>query len=144
MFLQASDTTGVALATSLLMLAIHQDCQEKCYQELINANITSETDIVLSELSSLPYLEKCIKESMRLFPTVPLIGRVTSEPFILNGIEIPANIPIAIGIRQIHRNKEYWGEDALEYIPDRFNNVKDYNTYLAFSAGPRNCLGIFI
>lgn len=78
---------------------------------------------------------------MRLYPTVPVIGRVTIEPIELNGIEIPANVPLFIGIRQIQRRKDYWGENANEFDPDRFDRPINMNAYLAFSSGLRNCIG---
>lgn len=123
------------------MLAIHQDCQEKAYQEIREIINSTDTDITLKELNSLKYLDLCIKESLRIFSTVPMIGRCPSEPFVLNGIEIPAGVPIMIGIRQLHRKKEYWGEDALQFEPERFRDFKDNGAYLPFSMGQRNCIG---
>lgn len=124
------------------MLAIHPNCQEKVYQELLDANISAENDITLKQLNSLNYMEKCIKEAMRLFPTVPVIGRVTTEPIILDGVEIPADIPLIIGIRQIQRKEEYWGDNANDFRPERFdNNTHEHNAYLVFSLGLRNCIG---
>lgn len=138
---QATDTTGVALSAAILLLAIHQDCQEKVYQEMRRVLGASNNDISLKELNSLTYMDQCIKESLRLFPTVPLIGRCPSEPVVLNGVEIPAGVTVMVGIRQIHRKKEYWGENALEYVPERFKDFKENDAYLPFSMGPRNCIG---
>lgn len=95
----------------------------------------------MNELNSLKYLELCIKESLRLFPTVPMIGRCPSEPIVLNGVEIPPGLPVMIGIRQLQRKKEYWGANALDFEPKRFKDSKDNAAYLPFSMGQRNCIG---
>lgn len=47
---------------------------------------------------------------------------------------------------QLHRSKEYWGEDANDFNPLRFKNgvsqaAKHPNAFLGFGMGPRTCLG---
>lgn len=146
--LQASDTTAVSLSTLLLMLAMHQDYQEKVFQELLTIMPNPDVDLTPTNLNKMIHLDQCIRESLRLFPTVPLIGRTAQETINLNGYDIPPNLPIFIGIRQIHRNNEYYA-DPLSFNPDRFEpnehhpNKDKQGMYIPFSLGQRNCIGKF-
>lgn len=146
---KASDTTAVSLSTLLLMLAMHPDCQEKVYEELLNIMPNPEIDLTPIHINKMVYLDQCLRETQRLFPTVPLIGRSANETINLKGFDIPPNLPIFIGIRQIHRNNEYYGPTAHLYNPDRFKpnehhpNKEQQGMYLPFSLGARNCIGKF-
>lgn len=129
------------------MLAMHPEYQEKVFEELLNIMPNSDVDLNPTLINKMVYLDQCIREAQRLFPTVPLIGRDSNETVYLNGYEIPPNVPIFIGIRQIHRSTKYYGPDALLYKPDRFKpnehhpNKEQQGMYLPFSLGPRNCIG---
>lgn len=105
-----------------------------------------DMDLTTDILANLPLMDACLRESMRLFPTVPLIGRSCAQPFVLNDVEIPTGATVIVGIRQIQRRKEYWGEDAHLFRPDRFladnaPNKDNPGCYVPFSMGPRNCIG---
>lgn len=65
------------------MMAMHPEIQEKVYEE-IRAVVTDPTNVKYEELGDLKYTERVIKETMRLFPTVPAIARVASAPFQLS------------------------------------------------------------
>lgn len=129
----------------MLMLAIHQDEQQKVFEELVSLMPSRDCELTSADLSKLPNLEFCIRESLRLFPTVPLIGRKPHAPIVLNNVEIPAELPIFIGLRQLHRRKDYWGEDAFKFKPSRFHskNMEAMvpGSYIPFSLGPRSCVG---
>lgn len=145
--IKASDTTAVSLSTLLLMLAMHPECQERVFEELLNIMPNSDLDLNPTLINKMIYLDQCIREAQRLFPTVPLIGRTSKETIKLNEYEIPANVPIFIGIRQIHRREDYHGSDAHLYKPERFKpnehhpNKDQQGVYLPFSLGARNCIG---
>lgn len=69
----------VTVALFLLEMAKHPDIQEKVVEELDSVLGSSEKNFTLATLSELTYLEQCIKESMRLYPTAPMIGRTLGE-----------------------------------------------------------------
>lgn len=126
---------------------MHEECQQIVYEELLNIMPNSDVDLTPSHINKMIYLDKCLREAQRLFPTVPLIGRSASETVNLKGYDIPPNLPIFIGIRQIHRSEEYYGSTATLYNPDRFKpnephpNKEQQGIYLPFSLGQRNCIG---
>lgn len=62
------------------MLALHQDVQEKAYQE-VNSVIIDDFDE--EKIRELEYVEMVVKETLRLFPTVPLTYRKATEDILL-------------------------------------------------------------
>lgn len=105
-----------------------------------------DMDLTSEHLSKLTYMDACIKETLRLFPTVPLIGRAPSEPIVINNVEIPPGTPVFLGIRQVQRQTAYWGKDAHIFQPERFfaenaQHKENSGCYIPFSLGSRNCIG---
>lgn len=61
------------------MLAMHPEIQERAFQEIKNAHETQTSHTDAEIIANLDYLEMCIKETMRLFPIGPFIGRQNSD-----------------------------------------------------------------
>lgn len=61
----------------MVLLGIHQEIQEKLYQEISTSGL--DNDLPDKELAKLKYLEKVIKESMRIFPIAPILFRKAKE-----------------------------------------------------------------
>ena len=101
----------------------------------------------MEDATNLKYLECCIKESFRLFPSVPFIERQSAEDFDLNGYTIPAGVSVSLQIYALHRNEECF-PDALEFKPERFlpdeADGRHPFAFVPFSAGPRNCIGHYL
>lgn len=139
------ETTALQTAFTLLLLAIHKDVQEKVYQEILEAFPNDEMEINREKLESLNYLEVVIKESMRLLPPVPIIGRETIEDFELNELIVPKGVTLLINFFNLHRRKDIWGPDAENFNPERFlpeNDKKRHShSFLPFSNGSRDCIG---
>lgn len=144
--MQATDTSSAASAFVALLLALYPEYQEKVYQEIISVIPDKNADLTQSDLDKLEFLDACIKETLRLFPTAPIIGRVASKPIKLsNNVEVPPGVPIVFGIRQVHIREKYYGSTARIFNPYRFldESVKDLpgGAYIPFSYGARNCIG---
>lgn len=70
---------GSALAFSLFELARHPHVQELVVQELYEVFGDDQRVPSLTDLRRLTYLEQCIKETLRMYPSVPLIFRMLTE-----------------------------------------------------------------
>lgn len=105
-----------------------------------------DTELTQADLEKMEFLDLCIKETLRIFPTAPIIARVATKTIKLaNGVEIPPDVPIVFGIRQIHMQQKYYGPTVNIFNPYRFldENIKNLPgaSYMPFSYGPRNCIG---
>lgn len=141
----AADSTSAAMSWTLYLLGLNPDKQAKLQKELDDAfGRGVEPEITTSDLKQLPYLECCIKESLRLCPPFPLIGRELDEELVIDGYTVPAGTTCMINIHSLHRNKEQFA-DPESYIPERFlpENCKDMHpfSFIPFSSGVRVCLG---
>ncbi|XP_060653756.1 cytochrome P450 4p1-like isoform X1 [Drosophila nasuta] len=139
------DTTSTGLIFALMNMSLYADKQELCYQE-INEYIDDDfSNLDVNQIGKLQYLDCFLKESLRMFPAVPLTGRqAVRETELANGLILPAGTQIILHIFDIHRNIKYW-DSPDEFQPERFlpENCKDRHTYafIPFSAGQRNCIG---
>lgn len=75
---QGQDTVGAAVVFCLYHLAKHQEIQSKAHQEIIDILIDEDV-IGIDQLKRLVYLEQCIKETLRMVPSIPLIARVLTS-----------------------------------------------------------------
>lgn len=139
------ETTALQSAFTLILLATHQDVQDKVYLEILEVSPDAEINADDISLKKLKYLDLVVQESMRLMPPVPLIGRQTLEEFELNEIVAPTGVTFLINFFNLHRRKDIWGDDANDFKPERFlpeNDTKRHShSFLPFSSGPRNCIG---
>lgn len=71
-FMAGYETTAVAIGMTVLLLAMHPEVDEKLEKELFEHYVPGEA-IDQELLRKLPYLDKVVKESMRLFPPVPVV-----------------------------------------------------------------------
>ncbi|XP_063892609.1 cytochrome P450 4d2-like [Helicoverpa armigera] len=139
---EGHDTTTSGIVYSLYLLSKHRDVQEKIYEELKTIfGSEMNRDPTYHELNQMKYLELVIKESMRLFPPVPLIERKILRDCEIGGLTLVKGTSVLINIYQIQRQPELY-ENPLEFRPERFEApLKNPFSWLAFSAGPRNCIG---
>ncbi|GMR62524.1 hypothetical protein PMAYCL1PPCAC_32719, partial [Pristionchus mayeri] len=136
------DTTATALGWIVWCLANHAEHQERCFEEI--TEVSSASDPTRSNMSELRYLERCIKESLRLFPSVPYTIRALQNDLVMDEYTLPAGSSLVISPFLIHRNEKiYPNPEAFD--PDRFlpENIKQRHVddYVPFAAGPRNCIG---
>ena len=71
-------------------------------------------------LNQLPYLDMVLKESLRIFPSVPSIGRVLTEDVTLRGYKIPKGCNVGVSIVGLHRNPRVF-PDPLKFDPERWS-----------------------
>jgi len=138
------DTTSVAIGFALFCIGSHPQVQERIQEELDEIFGNSNRPATMADLSKMKYLECCIKETLRLFPSVPFLGRNINKDTKINGSIIPAGSSVSIFTLFIHRDPKYFPNPEL-YDPERFfpENAQGRHPYafIPFSAGQRNCIG---
>jgi len=138
------DTTASNISLTLYLLAYHKEAQSKCQQELELIFNNSERPPTSGDLKEMKYLHSCIKETLRLYSSVPGIQRTTGEPVELGGYLVPANTEIMLNITMLHRDPQSFPHPD-KFLPERFlaenESGRHPYAYVPFSAGPRNCIG---
>lgn len=87
---EGHDTTSMGICWSLYLIGLDQKVQAKVHEELDSIfGDDRERPINIDDLANMKYLECCIKEALRLFPSVPLIGRKLQNDTVLAGYNIP-------------------------------------------------------
>ncbi|XP_032595046.1 probable cytochrome P450 4ac1 isoform X2 [Drosophila grimshawi] len=138
------DTTATCLIFTLLMLALHEDVQQRCFEEVQPLSDKDNEELSVFDFNGLVYLECVIKESLRLFPSVPFVGRFCTEECVVNGLILPKNSQICLHIYDIMRDPVHFPNPS-QFQPERFlpeNSVNRHPfAFIPFSAGQRNCIG---
>lgn len=80
---------------------------------------------------------------MRMFPVAPLIARYLTGDVAISDVVVPTGSSVVICIQHVHMDPEHFPEPH-KFIPERFlpDNKRRPFSYLPFSAGPRNCIGL--
>nr|CAD7431983.1 unnamed protein product [Timema monikensis] len=124
---------------------IFTDCfQVRVQQELDEIFQGLSRAATMRDVQEMKYLEQVIKESLRLYPSVPFIQRHLNQDIQLDEYLIPAGTMLTFEIFFAHRNPKYF-PNPDQFDPDNFRleNIQARHpyAYIPFSAGPRNCIG---
>ncbi|KAF7300198.1 Cytochrome P450 [Mycena kentingensis (nom. inval.)] len=141
------DTTACVLTFTAYMLAEHPAVLAKLRTEILTV-VGPTRAPTLDDFRDMRYLRAVLNETMRLYSPV-----YNTQPTLFQGedgtpIYVPANTRTPYSTMVMHRRKDLWGQDALEFDPERFldERLHKYLTpnpfiFLPFNAGPRICLG---
>lgn len=144
-FFAGSLTTPSAVITTLIMLAMHPEYQDKVVAELRDVFESVDAPVTRDSLAQLTFVEMVLKESMRLFPPAPVFSRKCAANVQTPTGCIPTGATVMLSVPKIHRDRRQWGDNANDFYPERFfiDNMHDTHAYsfMSFSRGPRNCIG---
>ena len=142
MFAAGHETTAVCLAWTWHLLATHPEQQARFHQELDDT--LAGRPPAIADLPNLPFTDRILTESLRLYPSVWFWSRMSYEPFALGGYEIPAGALITAPPLIIQRDAR-WFDAPNEFRPDRwtdaFRERLPAYAYFPFGGGPRQCIG---
>ncbi|PNT71375.1 hypothetical protein BRADI_2g26752v3 [Brachypodium distachyon] len=137
--LAGKDTTTSALSWFFWLLAANPCCERRVHEE-----VSREGD----NIKGMRYLHAAITEAMRLYPPVPLNGRMAVADDVLpDGTAVRAGWFANYSAYAMGRMEKLWGENFLEFVPERWLGdggefmPVDAARYPVFHAGPRACLG---
>ncbi|KAJ6577741.1 cytochrome P450 monooxygenase pc-3, partial [Mycena capillaripes] len=147
------DTTACVLTFVIYMLTDHPAVLAKLRTEILSM-VGPTRAPTPDDFREMKYLRAVLNETLRLYPPVPINMRSTTAPVVLPSTTggrpfyIPAKSKVPYSVILMHRRKDLWGPDALQWDPERFvdERLHKYLTpnpfiFLPFNAGPRICLG---
>ncbi|KAJ6448694.1 cytochrome P450 [Mycena sanguinolenta] len=154
------ETTSSSVSWALHALSLRPDVQSKLREELLTLYTENPT---MDELNSLPYLESVVRETMRIHAPVAHTQRMAmaddvlplSKPYTDKQGNSHESLPISKGqmihipILAVNTDKEIWGDDALEFKPERWEHIPEaaslipgvWGNLLTFFGGATNCIG---
>ena len=144
LFLAGHETTANALSWTWLLLGQNPGVEEKLIEEL--RRVLSGRSPTAADLPRLTYTEMILREAMRLYPPVWVIGRRGLAPFRMGEYELPAETNVLMSQIITHRDARYF-PDPDRFDPDRwkaddprFVSLPRF-AYFPFGRGPRVCIG---
>ena len=139
-FLAGHETSASALAWALYLLATHPEIQARVAAEAASLPETPD----FAALKTLRFTRDVFRETLRLYPAVPMMVRQTTKPEDFRGRSVAPGAQVVISPWHLHRHDRLWPEPD-EFDPDRWgreaNRASARDAYLPFSAGPRVCPG---
>jgi cytochrome P450 len=146
-----SDTTGYAICSIFYYVLKHTEVYKKLEQELKDAFDTGKLSLPIryNDAVKLPYLNACIKEGMRISPSfgLGLPRYVPKGGAVIAGRYFPEGYRVIMNQNVVHFDKECFGKDAEQFIPERWlRDGKEQTASMArhdmgFGLGPRVCIG---
>lgn len=147
------DTTAEALSWFFVSLRDHPEVERKIREEIL-AKLPDlakpNTTASMEDVQQLVYLEAALKETLRLFPSVPFNAReALSDTVLVDGTFVPKGTMLSFPAYAMGRMESVWGKDVEQFKPERFidpatgklTNASAYQ-FNAFYGGPRMCLGV--
>ncbi|RLL98773.1 hypothetical protein CFD26_105148 [Aspergillus turcosus] len=149
--LAGSETTAALLSGCTFYLLKNPHVYRRLVTE-IRSRFQDPSEIRLSSIATLPYLNAVLEESLRIYPPIPamLPRLVPEEGAMINGEYVPAGTSVSISLwSTFHSSTNF--HDPESFIPERWlAHEEETNGRFAtdrkeafqpFSYGPRNCLG---
>jgi cytochrome P450 len=131
--LAGQDTTAASLAWAVWRLLLHPEVCGRLRDEV--------EDVPLERLGGLALLDAVVKETTRLDPVVPNVGRTLTADATIAGHRLPARTVVAPCIYLVHRRPDLW-RDPERFDPDRFVATRPApSVFFPFGGGVRRCLG---
>lgn len=139
-FLAGHETSASALAWALYLLATHEEAQDRVAAEATRDWHTFK----FSDLSQMPHTRDVFRETLRLYPPVPMMVRETTRPETFRNRQAPTGAQIVLSPWHLHRHERMW-DNPDGFDPDRWQTGATRESarqaYMPFSAGPRVCTG---
>ncbi|AKJ05627.1 unspecific monooxygenase/hypothetical protein [Archangium gephyra] len=134
------ETTATTLAWAFHFVLQHPEVEEKLRAEL--RQVAGTGPLSPEQVNRLEYLDATLKETLRLVPVAPAVGRVLQRPMKVGGWDLPAGMGVMACAYLTHRRPDLWPEPE-RFNPERFlgKRPSPYE-YFPFGGGARRCLGM--
>ncbi|XP_047306318.1 cytokinin hydroxylase-like [Impatiens glandulifera] len=145
-FFGGHETTALLITWTLLVLAAYPTWQDQLREEV--KQVVGDNNIIdanmLSKLTKMRWVQN---EVLRLYSPAPNAQRQSREDISIENNVIPKGTNIWIDVVSMHHDKSLWGDDVMEFKPQRFQNDPLYGGckhkmgFLPFGFGGRMCVG---
>jgi cytochrome P450 len=140
--LAGHETTALALSWCWYLISRNPEIEKKLHGEL--DTVLGTRSPKHSDLPSLMYTERVIKESMRVYPPAWSLARQVIRPFELGRYQMPAGANIVTSQWIMHHDSRFF-PGPENFDPDRWSAENTQNlprfAYFPFGGGPRQCIG---
>ncbi|XP_051931120.1 1,25-dihydroxyvitamin D(3) 24-hydroxylase, mitochondrial [Hippocampus zosterae] len=136
------ETTANSMLWAIFNLSRNPAAQRELLSEITRV-VPADQPPCGEHLKSMPYLKACLKESMRLSPSVPFTSRTLDKDTVLGDYAIPKGTVLMINSHAIGANEEYFN-DGKVFKPDRWlreNSSINPFAHVPFGIGKRMCIG---
>jgi pentalenene oxygenase len=136
-----SDSTSALLTWTLHLLGQHPDTARRVREE--SDEVLAGRTATWDDMHKFEYINRVLKESMRLYPPVPLLTRAVTRDTELGGRRIPAGTTVIYSPYLMHRRPELF-DDPGRFDPDRWLDEAPTpcrGAYVPFGLGARQCIG---
>jgi cytochrome P450 len=142
LFMAGHETTAVALSWAWYLLAQHPEVDARLAEEL--RTVLGDRALTTGDLPRLPYTERVVSETMRLYPPAYGMGRQAMRRSEVAGYSVAKGMIIIIPTWVVHRDPR-WFEEPAAFRPERWaddlaRRLPRY-AYFPFGGGPRQCVG---
>ncbi|XP_046425767.1 probable cytochrome P450 6a13 [Neodiprion fabricii] len=140
------ETSSTTIGYALHELAVNQDMQDRLRKELREMKAANKGEITWDGLQGMKYLDMIFQETLRKYPVVPQISRVSVKPYQLPGtnVVLPSGSRCIIPIYAFHHDPQFFPNPEI-FDPKRFTDEAKAQrrpfTFIPFGGGPRNCIG---
>jgi cytochrome P450 len=142
LFLAGHETTSLALAHTIYLLAKHPEIERRLVSEL--DEVLAGRLPTVEDAKALRYTKQVLDESMRLYPPAWTTGREVAREVEIAGYRIPAGAQLLMSQWLVHRDARFFPDpeafDPDRWLPERAKLLPRY-AYFPFGGGPRVCIG---
>lgn len=134
------ETTATGLAWALRWILDTPAVEHRLLDELDRA--AREGPLTPERIGRLELLDAVVRETLRLQPVIPIVGRVLDKPARVGGFDLPAGTGVVCSIYLAQRRPSVY-PDPRRFDPDRFLGKKfTPNEFFPFGGGIRRCIGM--
>lgn len=141
-FIAGHETTANAMSWLWVILSQQPEIRKEIENEV--AMVLGQKKPTAADFPNLPYILKVFKETLRVYPPVPILPRGIEEDSTLGNYEIKKGGEVFFSAYLLHRHPDFW-ENPEVFDPNRFERETERKqhpfAYLPFGGGPRICLG---
>jgi cytochrome P450 len=143
LMMAAHDTTTSTLSSMMFELARRPEWQERLRDE---SRALGTERLGFADMDELESLYWVMQETLRRYPPLSTVPRLSVREFEFDGYRVPANALIVVYPIHTHHMKEWWSEPH-RFDPERFSDARaehrrHSHSWVPFSGGAHTCIGL--